>query len=334
MTDSADCVFSFYSVSVFFLFSFLFAPLIVFAQPLCTCHSKRPATVAMHQAVKGRNCFSCHARGEKLRKKGGIPPEKHAEFLRRRTREPQCLECHGKDGSVKDAAGSGNDEAGFFEHSFCPQCRKKGPKGRKTCEHCGGPVLDLAETFRKSALNPDAAICKQCHFPDEQLAATHLTHAEEPVDSQTDCLKCHQGHNQCGGCHDSESSADSCPHDLVDAGKAYIAELQLFQNKIRQSDSESPLGLQETMQFDRAAHFCHGGPAQAVKDFSLPQCISSDKEGVFILKYPYQVRYRQAATVKALYEAPWEEGSDGFLLVEFFKENEKWKVAGEKESIK
>jgi len=240
MTDSADCAFSFFYASVFFLFSFFFAPHIVFAQPLCTCHSKRPATVAMHQAVKGRNCFSCHVRGERLRKKGGIPPEKHAEFLRRRTKEPQCLECHGKDDSVKDAAGSG----------------------------------------------------------------------------------------------DSENSTGACPRDLVEAGNAYISELQLFQNKIRQSNAESPLGVQQTMQFDRAAHSCHGGPAQAVKDFGMPRCISSDKEGSFILKYPYQVHYRQAATVQALYEAPWEKGSDGFLLVEFLRENEKWKVAGERESIK
>lgn len=58
------------------------------------CHSKNPAMVKMHKALKGRNCFDCHRMGEKLMGKG-IPKDKAAQLKRRETEEI-CFECHKK----------------------------------------------------------------------------------------------------------------------------------------------------------------------------------------------------------------------------------------------
>ncbi|WP_224983889.1 cytochrome c3 family protein [Geomonas agri] len=58
------------------------------------CHSKNPAMVKMHKALKGRNCFDCHKMGEKLMGKG-IPKDKAAQIKRRETEEI-CFECHKK----------------------------------------------------------------------------------------------------------------------------------------------------------------------------------------------------------------------------------------------
>jgi len=58
------------------------------------CHSKNPAMVRMHNALKGRNCFDCHKIGEKLMGKG-VPKDKAAQ-LQRRASDPLCFECHKK----------------------------------------------------------------------------------------------------------------------------------------------------------------------------------------------------------------------------------------------
>lgn len=58
------------------------------------CHSKNPAMVKMHQAVKGRGCFDCHKMGEKLMGKG-VPRNREAQIKRRLT-DPLCIECHKK----------------------------------------------------------------------------------------------------------------------------------------------------------------------------------------------------------------------------------------------
>ena len=58
------------------------------------CHSKNPAMVKMHDALKGRNCFDCHKIGEKLM--GKAVPKDRASQMKRRQTEAICLECHGK----------------------------------------------------------------------------------------------------------------------------------------------------------------------------------------------------------------------------------------------
>lgn len=73
----------------------LFAPCAATAFECNVCHSKNPKMVAMHQALKGQNCFSCHKVGEKLMGKG--KPKDMDSLLKRRVTEPECLPCHGKE---------------------------------------------------------------------------------------------------------------------------------------------------------------------------------------------------------------------------------------------
>ncbi|UFS72286.1 NapC/NirT family cytochrome c [Geomonas sp. RF6] len=56
------------------------------------CHSKNPAMVRMHQALKGKNCFDCHKIGEKLMGKG-VPRNREAQ-MSRRVSDPLCTSCH------------------------------------------------------------------------------------------------------------------------------------------------------------------------------------------------------------------------------------------------
>ncbi|MBI1919884.1 MAG: cytochrome c3 family protein [Geobacter sp.] len=77
----------------------VFSFLILLLTPICSmafecnvCHSKNPAMVKMHKAVKGRNCFDCHKIGEKLM--GKAQPKDRDSLLKRRSTDPLCVECH------------------------------------------------------------------------------------------------------------------------------------------------------------------------------------------------------------------------------------------------
>jgi len=58
------------------------------------CHSKNPAMVKMHDALKGQGCFSCHKIGEKLM--GKAQPKDRDSLLKRRVIDPLCVGCHKK----------------------------------------------------------------------------------------------------------------------------------------------------------------------------------------------------------------------------------------------
>ncbi|GFE56932.1 hypothetical protein AOG1_08110 [Geobacter sp. AOG1] len=58
------------------------------------CHSKNPAMVRMHEALRGRGCFDCHKVGQKLMGKG--QPTDRDSLLTRRSSDPLCVECHKK----------------------------------------------------------------------------------------------------------------------------------------------------------------------------------------------------------------------------------------------
>ena len=59
----------------------------------CTvCHSKNPAMVTMHTALRGQGCFGCHKIGDKLMGKG--QPKDRDSLLKRRQTEELCLPCH------------------------------------------------------------------------------------------------------------------------------------------------------------------------------------------------------------------------------------------------
>ena len=60
------------------------------------CHSKNPAMVRMHQALKGQGCFGCHKPGERLM--GKQQPKDRESLLQRRTTDALCTPCHQKQG--------------------------------------------------------------------------------------------------------------------------------------------------------------------------------------------------------------------------------------------
>ena len=72
------------------------------------CHSKNPAMVRMHQALKGQSCFGCHKMGAKLMGKG-LSKDKES-LLKRRQTEDVCLPCHTKPAEHKEAI-HGSDSA-------------------------------------------------------------------------------------------------------------------------------------------------------------------------------------------------------------------------------
>lgn len=65
----------------------------------CTvCHSKNPAMVRMHTALRGQGCFGCHSVGENLMGKG-LPKDIPSQ-LKRRQSDQRCLPCHAKAATV------------------------------------------------------------------------------------------------------------------------------------------------------------------------------------------------------------------------------------------
>lgn len=56
------------------------------------CHSKNPAMVKMHTALRGQGCFGCHKMGDKLM--GKAQPKDRDSLLKRRQTEELCLPCH------------------------------------------------------------------------------------------------------------------------------------------------------------------------------------------------------------------------------------------------
>ena len=165
------------------------------------CHSKRPGALAMHKAVEGRDCFTCHVRGEKLRQKGGIPPEKHEAFLKQRLTDPRCTECHREKKVEPAKQESVKKPAAFSGSTYCPKCKMKGSNDWKMCPRCGGSQIDLDTTMRRSALHPSHKICRQCHIMEGELLNDHIEKNDEKFDGTEDCLGCHEGHSECGGCH-------------------------------------------------------------------------------------------------------------------------------------
>lgn len=59
------------------------------------CHSKNPAMVKMHTALRGHNCFDCHRVGDKLMGKA-VPKDRDSQIKRRQS-EAVCRRCHGTD---------------------------------------------------------------------------------------------------------------------------------------------------------------------------------------------------------------------------------------------
>lgn len=79
-----------YTFVILVLCLLIVSPAIAFE---CTvCHSKNPAMVKMHTALRGQGCFGCHKVGDKLM--GKSQPKDRDSLLKRRQSDELCLPCH------------------------------------------------------------------------------------------------------------------------------------------------------------------------------------------------------------------------------------------------
>ncbi len=115
-----------------------------------------------------------------------------------------------------------------------------------------------------------------------------------------------------------------CPPGLLSAARAQGAELAREEQRVRDSTLASPAGIEETVQFDLSAHSCHRGPGHAYRVFGAPACQPRGADGRVDVRYPFQLFYRQALTLDALFAKPWKEGSPGLLQVTFEPQGDRW----------
>ncbi len=188
--------------------------------PGCTCHSKKPGMVKMHDALGGENCGDCHEESENLMDPNR-PPTSPAGMDKRIKTEAACTKCHLADGTIL----STNPQKGKVKITgafFCAKCRKQVNINEKTCDSCGGtiskdqsgfkcstcgPLINIDKVAKMSKEKPSNDICTLCHFDDRELTLKHgnIEAYNKSKDSISgglaNCLGCHKSHNQCGGCH-------------------------------------------------------------------------------------------------------------------------------------
>lgn len=173
--------------------------------PGCSCHSKNPRFVSMHQLFSVEDCKKCHRQGERLmgKKSSQMTPERKATLEKRVREEPICQQCHrrGKIIVSKKTEISGQ--------LFCPEEQKIYKKaeaikkgGKYYCPKHRIELIDIDEIAVKSAKEPRNEYCAACHLVNKGLQRKHeKIIAASQVGSIRDCLKCHTSHSKCGGCH-------------------------------------------------------------------------------------------------------------------------------------
>jgi len=115
--------------------------------------------------------------------------------------DPRCIRCHGEESVQAPKEIHPRKPVVLSGSTYCPKCKIRGDKDWKVCPKCGGPLIDLYKLMRHSAVNPDHRICRQCHFMEGDLQKTHIANVGDEFASEQDCLECHEGHNECSGCH-------------------------------------------------------------------------------------------------------------------------------------
>ncbi len=127
--------------------------------------------------------------------------------------------------------------------------------------------------------------------------------------------------------------AVECPPGLGAAAEAYRQVLQTEQDQIRNSSTDAPRGVEETVQFDVPSHACHRGPGQAYRRFGVPGCEPNGHGEAGVVRYPFALFFRKALTLEAMYAKDWEEGSDGAFEVVFEKEGDRWVPVSKREVL-
>ncbi len=131
------------------------------------------------------------------------------------------------------------------------------------------------------------------------------------------------------------SGAAACPPDLLESARAYRDRLNAEGQAVRTSSADAPLGVEETVFFDLAAHACHKGPGQTYRVYGEPKCADPGGEGRITMDLPYRLFFRRALTLPELYSQPWKPGTDGVLRVEFEREQGggRWVPVGRREVL-
>jgi hypothetical protein len=173
--------------------------------PGCSCHSKNPRFVSMHQLFSVEDCKKCHRKEERLmgKKSSNMTSERKAALEKRIREEAICQQCHRGGKIIVDK------KTEISGRLFCPQEQKiykkseAIKKGEKYfCPKHGIELVDVDEIAVKSAREPKNEYCVTCHLVNKGLQRKHQKiMAVSQVGSIKDCLKCHTSHSNCGGCH-------------------------------------------------------------------------------------------------------------------------------------
>jgi hypothetical protein len=173
--------------------------------PGCTCHSKDPRFVSMHNLFSVRDCQKCHGRDEDLMNKKSevMTAERKAGLEKRMKEEAICRECHRKGDIIV------TQKSQISGRLFCPVDQKMlnkdaavAKEGKYFCPKHKVELIDIDEISIKSAKEPRNEYCVACHPINSKFGKQHkkvsATAKAIPI---RDCLKCHSSHSDCGGCH-------------------------------------------------------------------------------------------------------------------------------------
>ena len=128
------------------------------------------------------------------------------------------------------------------------------------------------------------------------------------------------------------SAAGPWPEGLREAVHSYFQTLQVTEYRTRDSSLEEPLGIQPMTEFDRASHKCHEVPGQVYRIYKVPNYFSEDN-GSYMVRSKFQLFYRQAEDIAAIFAQPWGQGSDGAIRVRFEQVGEEWEAVEKREVL-
>lgn len=177
-------------------------PFSVGASPrACKCHSKNPAMRRMHEVIGYKNCGNCHSKNENLMKsKSSDQKEDHRKKLEKRIKEDNfCKPCHNPDGTIKKESYKKSEAMRITDTFYCPKDKLRFSEGIKVCSKCGGELININKLMEESKKNPSNEICRKCH-PTKEVQEIKA-HKTDDRKNQYNCLGCHEGHDDCGGCH-------------------------------------------------------------------------------------------------------------------------------------
>jgi hypothetical protein len=127
-------------------------------------------------------------------------------------------------------------------------------------------------------------------------------------------------------------AAGPWPEGLREAVHSYFQTLQVTEYRTRDSSLEEPLGIQPMTEFDRVSHKCHEVPGQVYRIYKVPNYFSEDN-GSYMVRSKFQLFYRQAEDIAAIFAQTWGQGSDGAIQVRFELVDEAWEVVEKRELL-